>query len=90
MIFPGLRVAPWNEQVTFERIRETGLTFPFISVRAFTASSSDANVTNPKPFDLSETLSVMIVAGRGENVNSWFQEQYSVDSRKQCHYHHLQ
>lgn len=39
-------------------------TFPFISVRAFSASSSEAKVTNPKPFDLSETLSITILAGK--------------------------
>lgn len=39
-------------------------TLPFIFVTALSASSCDAKVTNPKPFGLSETLSITTLAGR--------------------------
>lgn len=36
--------------------------FPFMSIKAFRASSSTAKVTYPKPFDLFFTLSIIILA----------------------------
>lgn len=46
--------------------RKQGITLPFISSRALWASSSEAKVTNPNPFDLSETLSDTIWAAKNK------------------------
>ena len=38
------------------------MTFPFIPETALSASSSEAHMTKPKPLDLPEDLSIIILA----------------------------
>ena len=42
---------------------EESADLPFIFVSTICASSSDAKVTNPNPFDLTEALSIKTLAG---------------------------
>ena len=56
------------ESVKYGEERKLGIAFPSISVLAFWAASSESKDTNPNPFDLSETLSIMILAGKRNYV----------------------